>query len=138
MQSGPNVYGFLKIGVVDAVPAAGTKPGTGTAFDAYDAKLGNVLEITAVQTSGGTSATLTPLRWFPPPQDGVVSGINAAGEWRRWAEDRPINLDSGGASVSGRYELPDESREYFLLLLDSPSASTASADAQSVYYRGRK
>lgn len=135
-------YGFRRIGVVDSIPAAGVLPGTGAALLAYRAELGSVLEITAKATAP-SAGTLTLLRWFPPPQPDAVSTVDPAGEWRPWREDSPIVVlaSLGTVLVSGRYEQADDSIEYWLLMgsisYGGPSPVVV-ADAQCVYYRGRK
>jgi hypothetical protein len=131
-------YGFRKIGIVGAIPGAGTKPGTGNSADAYRCELGNVLEITGTNAEALTE-TLTLLRWVvPSPEPGASSNINASGEWRVWREDAPIQVTSSNLTFSARYELIEEGGSYFLLLASSDdNLSDLTADAQSVYYRSR-
>lgn len=130
--------GWRKIGVVASVPAAGVEPGTGAAALAFRADLGNVLEITAKNANAGAS-TLTLLRWFPPPAAPAEPGtttLNMSGEWREWAEDRPIVLRASATS-SGRYELPRDSLSYWLLLVGNAGiVADVTADAQVSPYRG--
>lgn len=129
---------FRRIGVVSAVPAAGVKPGEGAAANALRVDLGQVLEITLKNASGGAAGTATLLRWFPPPQnpqsaDGFVSTLSTSGEWRVWREDSPIIVSAGESYASGRYDVPRDSTEYWLLF---SAVTTLTADAQGVYYRG--
>lgn len=130
---------FEKIGIVSAIPAAGTAPGSGAAADALRVIQGNVLEITGTYSSGA-AGTLTLLRWFPPPRAPVPDGfkgqnISALGEWRPWREDAPIQVAAGPSFFSGRYEFGHDSAEYWLLLAALDSPLNALADAQGVYYR---
>lgn len=129
---------FRKIGVVTSIPAAGAVPGGVDAAEAIKIDLGNVLEITGVNAGGGGTAVL--LRWIPPPQDpappGFASTLNVLGEWRKWREDAPMVCDPG-AHFSGRYEIPRDSTEYWLLFaINGDGTPTLTADAQGVYYRG--
>lgn len=131
---------FQKIGVVTSVPAAGAAnaPGKGAAANALKVDLGQVLEITGKNAGGAGTAVL--LRWFPPPQDpapaGFSSNLNSAGEWRRWREDAPM-ICAAGTDFSGRYELPRDSTEYWMLLaVAGDGTPDLTADAQGAYYRG--
>lgn len=129
---------FRKIGVVTSVPAAGVAPGTGAAVDAIKIDLGNVLEITGANAGGAGTAVL--LRWIPPPQNpappGFASTVNALGEWRKWREDAPM-ICAAGDQFSGRYEVPRDSTEYWLLLaVNGDGTPNLTADAQGVFYRG--
>lgn len=129
---------FRKIGVVTSIPAAGAVPGGVDAADAIKIDLGNVLEITGKNTGGAGTAIL--LRWMPPPQNpaapGFTSTLDALGEWRKWREDAPM-ICAAGDQFSGRYEIPRDSTEYWLLLAaNGDGTPTLTADAQGVFYRG--
>ena len=129
---------FRKIGVVASIPAAVAVPGGVDAADAIKIDLGNVLEITGVNAGGAGTAVL--LRWIPPPQNpappGFASTVNALGEWRKWREDAPM-ICAAGDQFSGRYEVPRDSTEYWLLLaVNGDGTPSLTADAQGVFYRG--
>ncbi len=128
---------FAKIGIVDTIPAAGVSPGTGEAAAALRVEMGNVLEITGENT-GEDTGTLTLLRWHGPvptanPQ-GLSRNLNAIGEWRPWRQDAPI-IAAATAFFDGRYEIPHDDANYWLLLVDGPDIDDVLADAQGAYYR---
>lgn len=130
---------LAKIGIVDTIPAPGTSPGTGAAAASLRIEMGNVVEITG-SNDGAVAGTLTLLRWIPPvptanPQ-GLTTNIDAAGEWRPFRWDDPINVAAGDAFFDGRYEFAhDEATHWLLWVQGGPASDDYSADARGCYYR---
>jgi hypothetical protein len=133
---------WQRIGVVTAIPPAGAAnaPGSGLAVNALRVELGNVIEITGA--SSGVAGTAILLRWFPPPPTpappGFSSTLNTAGEWRPWREDAPMQVAAGPSFFSGRYDIPkNESESWLLMALGGDAGTpTITADAQGSFYRG--
>lgn len=135
---------WKRLYIVSSMPPNGDTPeGVPVGMGAYALKieLGNVIEITGRVKQSTTAGTLTPLRWMRPT--GGVSSIGTMGEWRKWREDAAIVVPSTGLGVedtiSGRYEIPDDETNYWLLLGSDAGYAGYSgkvlADAQGSTYR---
>ncbi len=116
------------IGVVTAIPAPGTKPGTGAAISSFHTTQSTALEITGKCSAGAGDLVL--LRWH--------GDIGSSGEWRPWKQDRPITADAAATAgyFSGVYYLGTYLSNHWLILRPGGVTLTDCYAQDADYQRG--